>query len=136
MYPDVVRRNCCSRFGVHEDNAKFIVLVVLLVLYMIAGAFLFRWTEYGYEVKANATYHKYHNEFMDKFHKNQTTVEDLLQFLHNFTAATSSGYNGSRSKWDFAGSIHFVATVVSTIGKLNYTYNFRFMFTLNTNALD
>jgi hypothetical protein len=44
-------------------------------------------------------------------------MDKVHQLLYAYGNATSAGIIHKRRRWDFAGSFHFVGTIVSTIGK-------------------
>lgn len=97
-----------------EDNARVLLLAVMLLLYMLLGALLFQWLESSAELQLVHDYSSVLQQFqavLENTTLDQAALERLLS-LH--TAVNAGGGYGRR--WDFAGSFHFVTTIVSTIG--------------------
>lgn len=113
------QHGCCTLLHLREDNARFILLFVVLLLYMFAGAFLFMSLEQENEQKEKQDFQNYLEEFYNRNPDvNKTELEGLLK---RYGAAETAGYVGNkRPRWDFSGSFYFVGTVISTIGK-SYT---------------
>ncbi|VDL79096.1 unnamed protein product [Nippostrongylus brasiliensis] len=42
---------CFARLGIYEENARFILISLLLVLYLVFGAFLFHYVERENEIE-------------------------------------------------------------------------------------
>jgi potassium channel subfamily K member 13 len=111
---------CCRALHLGEDNARFVLLAAVLLLYMVAGAALFQFLEQDTE---NAMVHRFWDVYAD-FHRrlaNESTRLDMglvHQLLYAYGNATAVGIVHKRRRWDFAGSFHFVGTIVSTIGEL------------------
>lgn len=91
-------------------------------MYMVMGALVFTAMEEDNERKEREAYIEKYNSTLTKLkedigNKNVSLarVEELLYVWGNMT---DDGYKlKGRPLWDFAGSFHFVYTVVSTIGK-------------------
>lgn len=97
-----------------EDNARVLLLAVMLLLYMLLGALLFQWLESSAELQLVHDYASVLQQFqavLENTTLDQAALERLLS-LH--TAVNAGGGYGRR--WDFAASFHFVTTIVSTIG--------------------
>lgn len=112
----MARGGCCSRLHLREDNARFLLLAVVLILYMLAGAIVFMLLERGRETEERMRY----KDLLETFLKNHPDVNRTqLQTLLDSHAEASAGglLKGQRQRWDFAGSFYFVGTVVSTIGR-------------------
>ena len=107
---------CCTALHLREDNARFILLALVMVVYMVTGATVFMVLEQDNEAVEKDKYAKYIKAFKDTYpNVNETDLDDLLR-VH--ASAHSLGYVGyKRPRWDFSGSFYFVGTVVSTIGK-------------------
>lgn len=116
------RAKCCNGFILKEDNARFLLLGVVLMLYMLLGALVFQAFEEDNERRDRQNHINRYNKSMEELRKavadqnvNMTQVEELLYIWGNMTA---DGHKvEGRWLWDFAGSFHFVYTVVSTIGE-------------------
>lgn len=109
---------CCTLLHLREDNARFILLFVVLLMYMFAGAFLFMNLEQDNELKEKQEYQSYLEDFYTR--NPGVNKTDLEALLTRHGAAEAAGYVGNkRSRWDFSGSFYFVGTVISTIGMCN-----------------
>ena len=110
------QHGCCTLLHLREDNARFILLFVVLLLYMFAGAFLFMSLEQENEQREKQNFQTYLEEFYTRNPGiNRTELEALLK---RYGAAEAAGYVGNkRARWDFSGSFYFVGTVISTIGR-------------------
>lgn len=111
------RRGCCKLIHLKEDNARFILLAVVIVVYMLSGAALFAALERDNELQEKKMYKQHIENFKSKYPLvNETDLQTLLD-IHS--KAESAGFVGNkRPRWDFSGAFYFVGTVVSTIGKL------------------
>jgi hypothetical protein len=144
---------CCSLLHLTEDNARFLLLAIVLVLYMLAGAALFQYLEGEAELRMVHEFWRIYSDFRRHYllllmqvgnntgvHGNEINctsgtetndddpqqqnssqgapdMDKLHQLLYAYGNATSVGIIHKRRRWDFAGSFHFVGTVVSTIGE-------------------
>lgn len=148
---------CCSLLHLTEDNARFLLLAIVLVLYMLAGAALFQYLEGEAELRmVHEFWHMYldfrrhyllllmqagnntsvHGNEINCTSSTETNEDDtqqrnstqdiddseldmdrVHQLLYAYGNATSVGIIHKRRRWDFAGSFHFVGTIVSTIGE-------------------
>lgn len=116
------RSKCCNALILKEDTARFLLLAVVLLLYMVVGALVFQAFEEDNERRERDDYINRFSNSLSQLSKdiaiqnvNLTQVEDLLYIWGNMTDA---GHKlEGRRLWDFAGSFHFVYTVVSTIGE-------------------
>ena len=109
-------KGCCARMHLTEDNARFILLAIVMVIYMLSGATVFMFLEGENEIVERN--HYYHT--LETFLKNNPGVNrtELQILLHAHSEASSAGIlTDKRARWDFSGSFYFVGTVVSTIGK-------------------
>lgn len=110
------RRGCCKIIHLNEDNARFILLGVVMVFYMLSGAGIFAALERDKEVEDKRIYRKHIQDFKNKYPEVQEL--DLQALLDIHSQAESAGFVGNkRPRWDFSGAFYFVGTVVSTIGK-------------------
>lgn len=107
---------CCALIHLQEDNARFILLAIVMVLYMLTGAGIFMFLERDNETIEKTKYQK----IIDDFYKRNPSVNrtDLEYLLKHYTEGYTAGFLGKvRPRWDFSGSFYFVGTVVSTIGR-------------------
>ncbi|RWS27239.1 hypothetical protein B4U80_01739 [Leptotrombidium deliense] len=106
---------CCSALHLREENARFLLLAIVLLLYMLFGATIFHLLEKDEEITSRNKYKNVYKKFIEKY--TNVNITELHHLLNEYANATSSGLIGKRSRWDFSGSFYFVGTVVSTIGE-------------------
>jgi potassium channel subfamily K protein 13 len=100
----------------HEDNARFVLLALVMVIYMLSGAGVFMALERENEEREKRIYQDTLESFYNKYPEvNRTDVQSLLK-VHAI-ADTAGIVGDKRQRWDYPGSFYFVGTVVSTIGK-------------------
>lgn len=100
----------------NEDNARFLLLAGLIVLYLLGGAAVFSALELAHELQAKQRW----EERLANFSRGHNlSREELRGFLRHYEEATRAGIrmDSVRPRWDFTGAFYFVGTVVSTIGK-------------------
>ncbi|KAG8311168.1 hypothetical protein J6590_048767, partial [Homalodisca vitripennis] len=102
-----------------EDNARVVLLAAVLLLYMLLGALLFQQLESAAELTLVEDYDRVLSQFRAALDNTTLDHAALERLLNLHTAVTSGAGQGRR--WDFAGSFHFVSTIVSTIGYGNTT---------------
>ena len=113
----MARSGCCIWTHFREDNARFVLLALVMVIYMLVGASVFMVLEQDKEVEdRNFYFHSFNAFLTSNPDVNRTELEALLE--QHADAAAAGLLNDKRRRWDFAGSFYFVGTVVSTIGKL------------------
>nr|XP_012629418.1 potassium channel subfamily K member 13 [Microcebus murinus] len=109
-------RGCSWSLGhLNEDNARFLLLAVLIVLYLLGGAAVFSALELAHERQARQRW----EERLANFSRGHNLSRDELRgFLRHYEEATRAGIrvDSVRPRWDFTGAFYFVGTVVSTIG--------------------
>ena len=116
----MARENCCAVIHLKEDNARFILLILFLVTYILVGAVIFSKVESEKENEERESYIKIFNDFKYKYINLSEPLNEsaLLDMLNNYTYAKIKGIMPEqRPRWDFPGAFYFVATVVSTIGE-------------------
>ena len=107
---------CCARLHLREDNARFFLLAVVMICYMLIGASVFMLLERDKEISDKNHYQHVLEKFIDDYPS--VNSSDLHHLLDLHAEASAAGLlEGKRQRWDFAGSFYFVGTVVSTIGK-------------------
>ena len=112
----MTHKGCCALLHLHEDNARFILLFIVMVIYMLTGATVFMLLERDKELEDRNQYHHEYESFLDAYPcVSRTDLQSLLDYHHE--AASAGILNTTRERWDFSGSFYFVGTVVSTIGK-------------------
>ncbi len=109
-------RGACCCGPVNEDNARFIMLLILIILYLLCGAAVFSALEHPKEKQAREKWAQRFELFSQKYNLNKS---DLEKFLRHYEEANMAGIRVDtlRPRWDFTGAFYFVGTVVSTIGK-------------------
>ncbi|XP_046886890.1 potassium channel subfamily K member 13a isoform X4 [Hypomesus transpacificus] len=110
------RSGCCCGLGaVNEDNARFLMLALLIVLYLLCGAAVFSALEHPKERQAKERWSQRFESFTQRHNLSR---EDLETFLRFYEEANLAGIRVDilRPRWDFTGAFYFVGTVVSTIG--------------------
>lgn len=112
------RGSCwCLGFGApSEDTARFAMLALLIMLYLVCGAAVFSALERPEEEQAKGRWARNFEQFS---RKHNVSRKDLEEFLRIYEEATGAGIrvDRPRARWDFPGAFYFVGTVVSTIGK-------------------
>ena len=98
-----------------EDNVRFILHAAFMVAFTVIGAFIFMALESDVEQVSRDCY----NEILDEFLRSNPSVNitQLNILLAANAYATMGGFlNTSRPRWDFAGSLYYVGTLVSSVG--------------------
>ncbi|NWU75673.1 KCNKD protein, partial [Onychorhynchus coronatus] len=99
----------------NADNARFLLLAVLILLYMLCGAAVFSAIELPTEREAKERW----EERLENFtRRHNLSRAELRGFLREYEEANVAGIrvDDIRPRWDFTGAFYFVGTVVSTIG--------------------
>ncbi|KAG8189460.1 hypothetical protein JTE90_018113 [Oedothorax gibbosus] len=110
------KRGCCVRvLRLHEDNTRFLLLGLVMLAYMAAGAALFQWLEHATETEDADRYWRLHSDFLARYN-GTVDPKDLDELLWEYGNASAAGIIHKRPRWDYSGSFYFVGTVVSTIG--------------------
>lgn len=107
----------CRSLHINEDNGRFLLLAVLIIVYLLCGAAVFSAIERPSELRAHGRWNRTLLNFSDTFN---ISLQDLGSLLKEYEAAIAAGVrvDALRPRWDFTGAFYFVGTVVSTIGKL------------------
>ncbi|RMB98825.1 hypothetical protein DUI87_25044 [Hirundo rustica rustica] len=117
---------CCSSAGrLNADNARFLLLAVLIVLYMLCGAAVFSAIELPTEREAKERW----EERLENFtRRHNLSRAELRHFLREYEEASVAGIrvDDIRPRWDFTGAFYFVGTVVSTIDAISNLHCWRF----------
>ncbi|XP_019713521.1 potassium channel subfamily K member 13 isoform X1 [Hippocampus comes] len=109
-----IRSACCCG-PINEDNARFLLLALFIVLYMLCGAAVFSALEQPKEREAKERWAQRFELFRQTYNLSK---KELNGFLENYEEANAAGIrvDNIRPRWDFTGAFYFVGTVVSTIG--------------------
>lgn len=104
-----------TRQLLQEDNLRFVLHIFFMVIFSLLGALIFMALESGAE---QASSHSFNEQFDDFLFANpQLNVSELNSLLRAYASAASTGMlNTSIPRWNFAGSLYYVGTLVSTIG--------------------
>lgn len=105
----------CRSLHLNEDNGRFALLALLIILYLLCGAAVFSAIERPSELRAHGRWNGTLLNFSETFN---ISLQDLNSFLREYEAAIAAGIRADalRPRWDFTGAFYFVGTVVSTIG--------------------
>lgn len=130
----VQRLQDCRSLHLNEDNGRFVLLALLIVLYLLCGAAVFSAIERPSELRAHARWNGTLHNFSETFN---ISLQDLKSFLREYEAAIAVGIRADalRPRWDFTGAFYFVGTVVSTIGRLVYAACTGFPLTFASNLV-
>uniref|UniRef100_A0A3Q3ESL9 Potassium channel, subfamily K, member 13b n=1 Tax=Kryptolebias marmoratus TaxID=37003 RepID=A0A3Q3ESL9_KRYMA len=106
---------CCGSGPINEDNARFLLLALFIVLYLLCGAAVFSALEQPKEREAKERWAQRLARFSQRHNLSEG---DLKNFLRSYEEANVAGIRVDtiRPRWDFTGAFYFVGTVVSTIG--------------------
>lgn len=108
---------CCGSGPINEDNARFLLLALFIIVYLLCGAAVFSALEQPKEREAKERWAQRFEHFSQKYNLSK---KDLSNFLRNYEEANVAGIRVDtiRPRWDFTGAFYFVGTVVSTIGEV------------------
>ncbi|XP_061610295.1 potassium channel subfamily K member 13b isoform X2 [Phyllopteryx taeniolatus] len=106
---------CCGSGPINEDNARFLLLALFIIIYLLCGAAVFSALEQPKEKEAKERWAHRFELFRHTYNLSKT---ELNRFLRNYEEANVAGIrvDSIRPRWDFTGAFYFVGTVVSTIG--------------------
>lgn len=109
--------SCCGCGPVNEDNARFLLLALFIIIYLLCGAAVFSALEQPKEREAKERWAQRFDHFSQR---HNLSKKDLKNFLRNYEEANLAGIRVDtvRPRWDFTGAFYFVGTVVSTIGEM------------------
>lgn len=111
----VQRLQGCRSLHLNEDNGRFVLLAILIILYLLCGAAVFSAIERPSELRAHGRWNGTLLNFSETFN---ISLQEINSFLREYEAAIAAGIRADalRPRWDFTGAFYFVGTVVSTIG--------------------
>ncbi|XP_029705923.1 potassium channel subfamily K member 13 isoform X2 [Takifugu rubripes] len=106
---------CCGSTPLNEDNARFLLLALFIIVYLLCGAAVFSALEQPMEREAKERWAQRFELFREKYNLSK---KELNNFLRSYEEANVAGIRVDtiRPRWDFTGAFYFVGTVVSTIG--------------------
>ncbi|XGW06763.1 hypothetical protein V3C99_016800 [Haemonchus contortus] len=116
--PSITRAKvgCFARLGIYEENARFILISLLLVLYLNIGAFLFHYVERENEIEERKQFEATLARFRRRYCANSSVYCDFDDLVALIADGTASGIASHRERFDYLGSLFFSGTVISTIG--------------------
>ncbi|CAI4222581.1 unnamed protein product [Auanema sp. JU1783] len=116
--PSITRAKvgCFARLHIYEENARLILISLILIVYLICGAFLFNHLEWENEQKERKELDARLQSYRRKYCGNNTKACDFHDLIDLISEANSIGIFNSRSRFDLYGSLFFSGTVISTIG--------------------
>lgn len=104
--------------SLNEENARVMLLGCLMTVYVFFGALIIRKFESPVEKRLLRNYWKMYGDFEEKLINGTAEVDELKTLLYTYGNMTSTlGVPGQYEKWNFIGSLHFVVTIVTTIGE-------------------
>lgn len=108
---------CCGSTPLNEDNARFLLLALFIIVYLLCGAAVFSALEQPMEREAKERWAQRFELFRQKYNLSK---KELNNFLRSYEEANVAGIRVDtiRPRWDFTGAFYFVGTVVSTIGEM------------------
>lgn len=107
----------CGLGPLNEDNARFLLLALLIILYLLCGAAVFSALEQPKEKQAKEKWAQRFEHFTSKHNLSRGDLEKFLRFYEEANLA-GVRVDALRPRWDFTGAFYFVGTVVSTIGNV------------------
>lgn len=103
--------------SLNEENARITLLGCIMTLYVFAGAIIIKTLESPFEKRLVRNYWRALEEFEQKLLNGTAETEELKSLLYTYGNVTSAlGVPGKYERWNFLGSLHFVVTIVTTIG--------------------
>lgn len=103
--------------SLNEENARISLLGCLMSLYVFFGALVIRKFESPFEKRMLRNYWKIYGDFEDKLLNGTADMDELRSLLYTYGNLTAAlGVPGHHERWNFLGSLHFVVTIVTTIG--------------------
>ncbi|XP_072031938.1 potassium channel subfamily K member 13-like [Amphiura filiformis] len=115
----MARESCCAVIHLKEDNARFVLLILFLVTYILVGATIFSAVEREKELEEREHYDQKLKHFKEMYITNRSELNEsvLMQMLNDYSYAKTKGITENhRPRKNLPGTIYFVSTVVSTIG--------------------
>lgn len=116
--------------SLNEENARITLLGCIMTLYVFLGAAIIKKFESPFEKKLLHNYWKIYEDFEEKLLNGTAKIDELKLLLYNYGNITSAlGVPGKYERWNFLGCLHFVVTIVTTIGTyFNQNLDFFLLF--------
>ncbi|KHN87423.1 Potassium channel subfamily K member 13 [Toxocara canis] len=117
--PSITRAKigCFARIGIHEENARFILLALLLLFYLCFGAALFNYLERENEIQEKQKYATLLKSVRASLCKdNEKQCDNLDRLLELNANLSAAGLLSKQQRFDISGAFFFAGTVISTIG--------------------
>ncbi|KAB7495976.1 Potassium channel subfamily K member 13 [Armadillidium nasatum] len=117
----ITHESSCTSFILNnEDSIRFFILAALIILYMTVGAAVFFALEEPHETERLKSFQTSLSlsieDIKASIEGRNITMVQIEELLYLWGNASEDGFVSSNRKWDYAGSFHFVYTVVSTTG--------------------
>nr|XP_033812568.1 potassium channel subfamily K member 13-like isoform X1 [Geotrypetes seraphini]XP_033812569.1 potassium channel subfamily K member 13-like isoform X1 [Geotrypetes seraphini]XP_033812570.1 potassium channel subfamily K member 13-like isoform X1 [Geotrypetes seraphini]XP_033812571.1 potassium channel subfamily K member 13-like isoform X1 [Geotrypetes seraphini]XP_033812572.1 potassium channel subfamily K member 13-like isoform X1 [Geotrypetes seraphini] len=106
---------CCCDLPLSEDTARFLLLAIFMLGYLLCGAAIFSALEHPLELQNQQRWHRTLAAASQKFNVSPVHLHGLLK-EYELAMAAGVRMDALRPRWDFPGAFYFVSTVVSTIG--------------------
>uniref|UniRef100_A0A0N5ASC6 Potassium channel subfamily K member 13 n=1 Tax=Syphacia muris TaxID=451379 RepID=A0A0N5ASC6_9BILA len=108
---------CFARLGISEENARFVLLAIIIFIYLTIGALIFYGLEYDNEQRERAQYGKLLESVSGYLCKRSKKLcQELYRLLELRGNLTIAGFTSDGERFDIPGSFFFAGTVISTIG--------------------
>uniref|UniRef100_A0A914CK11 Potassium channel domain-containing protein n=1 Tax=Acrobeloides nanus TaxID=290746 RepID=A0A914CK11_9BILA len=116
--PSITRAKigCFARIGCGEENARFFLLGVVIMIYLCLGALLFNYLEREYELTERKQYNHLRHSLRQKLCLNATLCKELDMLLTLHAEFAQAGYLSGVERFDLSGAFFYSGTVISTIG--------------------
>ena len=111
--------------NLNDENARIVLLGCIMTMYVLFGAVVIRSFESPFEKNLLNDYRDMYNQFEERLSNGTAKIEELRALLYTYGNVTSAlGELGKYERWNFLGSLHFVVTIVTTIGECQFFSSF------------
>ncbi|CAB3397501.1 unnamed protein product [Caenorhabditis bovis] len=117
--PSITRAKvgCFARLRIYEENARFVLICLILMCYLMFGAVLFHWLERENELIERKMFDEqmknYRKAFCQQKSEDECGFDRMVQVIAD---GATGGLLHNRPRFDYLGSLFFSGTVISTIG--------------------